>query len=750
MTQIKLRRDTSSAFASSNPILGNGEPAYETDTKKLKIGDGTTAYTNLEYFSAGGGTTDMTATLPLKIVDGVISLEVDGQTIQIVDGKLHANLDELGNKVNSLTGEVNSLTGDVTDLSGRVTTVESEVANKQDKFNTASPFDIKNVASVSLRDVTVSGDNLLFGNGNLLTGQVSNSISTSSTFAQSIQTGIVIPYKFGQVLQFHCGADTYVQGSNRRHASPCVALFGHFNSTGQFVTALAINGFASYISSDVRGNMGGALKAGAVSMLPNTTYQTTSAESSVERGENTINMGTDYSTYIQLMVNEAGNLMQGIYGHYGSNSTNDAWGAMARTDVIQDRSLDSGQKVADIIAAIDTAVIIKGSNFGTIKKANFGLYNYSERLPWTQSGYDTFIANKGANLIDLDNPSIKPQLQLNIGDGLSVVGGKLTATGGGDVTAAGDNTFTGKNTFSNQIVIPSDFNGVKGICIDGKSTASIYATGDYLNLRNVAQISGGSGSDLVIGTEAQKTQIRGSSVVDKRSKIFLTQGNVTAGDNVTITDTTNGIQISSTGGAGDVTLAGDNTFTGTNLFTRDTLFDGVTSFEGDVWISRLQIGTSLTNEQGKKFLAQGNVTAGDNVTITDTTNGIQISTSDKLEEQLANKLDRSAVKAYVTETYVNGTSWYRVWSDGWCEQGGHYTHNNVEGTITTTFIKPFINTNYNLQITKELGSVSASVTDYQFISSYVASSKTTSRFQVRMTTANILNGYDWQASGYIR
>ena len=55
MTQIKLRRDTSSAFASSNPILGNGEPAYETDTKKLKIGDGTTTYTQLEYFSAGGG-----------------------------------------------------------------------------------------------------------------------------------------------------------------------------------------------------------------------------------------------------------------------------------------------------------------------------------------------------------------------------------------------------------------------------------------------------------------------------------------------------------------------------------------------------------------------------------------------------------------------------------------------------------------------------------------------------------------------
>lgn len=120
MTQIKLRRDTSANFTSKNPVLGVGEPAYETDTKKLKIGDGTTAYNSLDYFSSdGGGSTNITATLPLKIVDGAISLEVDGQTIQIVDGKLHANLDELGNEVNTLAGNVAS--------------VQADLLNKQDK-----------------------------------------------------------------------------------------------------------------------------------------------------------------------------------------------------------------------------------------------------------------------------------------------------------------------------------------------------------------------------------------------------------------------------------------------------------------------------------------------------------------------------------------------------------------------------------------------------------------------------------------
>lgn len=60
--------------------------------------------------------------------------DVDNQTIQIVEGKLHANLDELGNEVNSLSGEVTSLSGEVTDLSGRVTAAEADLLKKQNKL----------------------------------------------------------------------------------------------------------------------------------------------------------------------------------------------------------------------------------------------------------------------------------------------------------------------------------------------------------------------------------------------------------------------------------------------------------------------------------------------------------------------------------------------------------------------------------------------------------------------------------------
>lgn len=54
MTRIQMRRDTSTNWSVNNPTPANGEPCYETDTRKFKIGDGVTKYTNLPYQGGGG------------------------------------------------------------------------------------------------------------------------------------------------------------------------------------------------------------------------------------------------------------------------------------------------------------------------------------------------------------------------------------------------------------------------------------------------------------------------------------------------------------------------------------------------------------------------------------------------------------------------------------------------------------------------------------------------------------------------
>lgn len=47
--QIQVRRDTASNWTTNNPTLSSGEIGYETDTGKIKVGDGTTAWTSLDY-----------------------------------------------------------------------------------------------------------------------------------------------------------------------------------------------------------------------------------------------------------------------------------------------------------------------------------------------------------------------------------------------------------------------------------------------------------------------------------------------------------------------------------------------------------------------------------------------------------------------------------------------------------------------------------------------------------------------------
>ena len=48
-TTFKLKRGTAARWVELNPILDAGEPGFEYDTKKLKIGDGETAWNDLSY-----------------------------------------------------------------------------------------------------------------------------------------------------------------------------------------------------------------------------------------------------------------------------------------------------------------------------------------------------------------------------------------------------------------------------------------------------------------------------------------------------------------------------------------------------------------------------------------------------------------------------------------------------------------------------------------------------------------------------
>lgn len=79
-----------------------------------------------------------------------------------------------------------------------------------------------------------------------------------------------------------------------------------------------------------------------------------------------------------------------------------------------------------------------------------------------------------------------------------------------------------------------------------------------------------------------------------------------------------------------------------------------------------------------------------NVGSTDVAN---ISTGLTQAETRISALENHGAGATVVESYRNGTEWYRVWSDGWLEQGG-YKAGDTKGTIT--FLKPYISAEYTI------------------------------------------------------
>lgn len=86
-THIVLRNDTSENWKTSNPILLKGEAGYETDTRKLKFGDGITAYNDLPYTidadSGGGGSGGVLTPEQEETLKGIrtINIKNDGQEI---------------------------------------------------------------------------------------------------------------------------------------------------------------------------------------------------------------------------------------------------------------------------------------------------------------------------------------------------------------------------------------------------------------------------------------------------------------------------------------------------------------------------------------------------------------------------------------------------------------------------------------------------------------------------------------------
>jgi hypothetical protein len=80
---IQIRRDTSANWTSTNPTLAAGQPGFETDTGRIKIGDGSTAWTSLAYRFESGAGTDLSYTAGTRLLASSTGADA---TLPLADG----------------------------------------------------------------------------------------------------------------------------------------------------------------------------------------------------------------------------------------------------------------------------------------------------------------------------------------------------------------------------------------------------------------------------------------------------------------------------------------------------------------------------------------------------------------------------------------------------------------------------------------------------------------------------------------
>lgn len=115
----------------------------------------------------------------------------------------------------------------------------------------------------------------------------------------------------------------------------------------------------------------------------------------------------------------------------------------------------------------------------------------------------------------------------------------------------------------------------------------------------------------------------------------------------------------------------------------------------------------------------------------------------RIGENLVNKLDTPPRYPVEISDKSLMPSWYVVYNDGWCEQGG--VGASGTGDKVVTLLKPYLNTNYSVLTQARSGSAS-----YGAYYSSVQNTKTTTANFTLSVGSNFDGGFTWTALGYIK
>lgn len=704
MTKIIQRHDTSTNWTSINPILALGEMGVETDTNKFKFGDGVTTWSELAYSNAE---IDLSDYYDKETTDALLDTKQDvltaGTNITIENNVISATGGGGGGDLS------NYYTKDETYSQEEVDTLLDE---KEDVLNVVEPIRLIERDTISLTGYSYTSDNTAVypetttrfvtpsGSSNLSISIKQFGYTETEYTSSTLKSYVAIPYSLGQIVKVPImpGDDPFV-------------YFGKLSSDGKFYPIFSpiARGWASFVMAT---NDAYTVTNGDGSTADNTFTQITMT--------NTKQVGLTSSDYLTTTVDpsicEPGTALLQIYDLSTNMHSFEIWHqADATTGYwrVRRKFNESLITASDLERLREINCCMVASYYSGVSYSypvdSFGLYNATGELgtvtpSLTENLFD-ITSNIQQKFVELkyDNQTIQVnsdgELVANLdelGNEVNAIAGRVTAL---ENQSGGSSRNIGEIVYSTTPLTASGLHLLDGALINGSGIYSSFVSyiaglvTDYpdlfeteANWQSSVTTYGVCGKFVYDSTANTVRLPKVTGIVEGTTDVTALGDLVQAGlPNITGTFNIGGTDASTATGAFYKTptgIAGEGGGAGTDM-----------TGHFDASLSNPIYGNSTSVQpQSVKVLYYIVLANSAKTEIEVDIDQVTTDLNGKADVDLSN-----CTKPYITETSDPSLwpSWYTVYSNGWCKQGGYLSGS----TGTIVYLKQMSNSFYNITLT---------------------------------------------------
>ncbi len=268
--KIRARRDLAATWTSKNPVLGLGEIGFEIDTRKLKIGDGSSSWTVLDYVAYDVGA----HTQEISTVNGLQAA---------LNAKANSSHTHSISDVSNLQSTINNLaplshTHNISD----VTNLQASLDNKSDVVH------VHSISDVSALQIALDSK-----------ADVAHTHAYTHIGAPGIDRSVL--YNFSGGIDSSSG---FLYDYNASH----LIVSGTIQASGLMISPHFQGGLIGAVQCPVKNTSGGVIGKGVPVYVTGTVGATTTLEVSIARADDPTKMPALGLLETQLSANATGHV----------------------------------------------------------------------------------------------------------------------------------------------------------------------------------------------------------------------------------------------------------------------------------------------------------------------------------------------------------------------------------------------------------------------------------------------------------